>query len=423
MSLGSTLYDPVKLSIWSLAFYLAVWLFAPIAPSSEAELSIPALLYIAGSYIFFWAGAHLYRLRRAKPFVPEPPGKRMYWAICAIAFVGIALRIYDQYFVRGLELLAAGTENRETLADNRAGPLSMLGGALYPFCYIPAFIAFNGVRNRKWRRAYLLWSWPLFFYPAIEATLLLSRSQTVALVILTYVTWRHFSWRGHLIDRRSLTAVAAIAVAVITASGLIFQERLEQGGADIGLSLDVSSYARTVKPSATGTWLMEVSSGTPVEVLFTSTINIAQYVTHGLLEFCSAVDAGMEAGFSAGAQTFNPYFKAAYVVGLAERNQDLFLRNPIMVDYAGLFLTFFGPLWQDFGALGIFLMAPFGYWTSSLGARTRRGDIYATPLYLFLVMVVLSMPVGNMIVGAMGNYTINAMLAFFILGRLQRATK
>jgi hypothetical protein len=107
-----------------------------------------------------------------------------------------------------------------------------------------------------------------------------------------------------------------------------------------------------------------------------------------------------------------PYVKALSIFGaidFPDYGTDYLYFRP------GVFTTFFGPLWVDFGWWGIFVMLAFGAICKFCARQARAGTLTMMPLYSYLCVVVLFMPVVNLIVSAQGMYIINAFLLIWLL--------
>src|SRR5690606_15396239 len=112
---------------------------------------------------------------------------------------------------------------------------------------------------------------------------------------------------------------------------------------------------------------------------------------------------------------FAPYVKAAGIFfgSSALENgasQSLYPRP-------GVWTTFFGPLWVDFGWFSVPVMIVFGFFTSKVAKLARAGAVNWLPLHVYLTIVVFFMPVINFIVSAQGMYIINAFALFGIFAK------
>jgi hypothetical protein len=83
----------------------------------------------------------------------------------------------------------------------------------------------------------------------------------------------------------------------------------------------------------------------------------------------------------------------------------------------GVFTSFFGPLWMDFGWLGPLFLLFFGAFSKKISLLARSGRLEALPLHSFFMVVIFFMPVVNFMISATGMYIINALLIFFLISK------
>lgn len=143
-------------------------------------------------------------------------------------------------------------------------------------------------------------------------------------------------------------------------------------------------------------------------------VPIMQYYLHGLFEFGLLWDySNFATGHAYGAAQFFPYVKALEILGITT-----IPATSLLFPRIGVFTSFFGPLWVDFGWFGPFFMVAFGMLAKRLGKAVAANSVAAVPLYSYLVTVILLMPVGNLISSAQGVYILNAFLIFAVVTRL-----
>jgi len=119
----------VILSIWAVVFLLA-----PIQVDwTDAMGGI--VFFIVGAF-FIWLGA-LHGERVRIPKVPRsarsgPQYAKAYWLALGLGCLGLLLRIYDWFFLRGLSLTGSSFDNREALEDGSGNMFSILALVLVP---------------------------------------------------------------------------------------------------------------------------------------------------------------------------------------------------------------------------------------------------------------------------------------------------
>ena len=78
----------------------------------------------------------------------------------------------------------------------------------------------------------------------------------------------------------------------------------------------------------------------------------------------------------------------------------------------GVWQTFFGPIWADFGWLGLPFMFVFGVIAAGLARRARLGQLHVLPLHLYMSVVIVFMPVVNLLTNALGWFTVVSFILF-----------
>lgn len=415
------LYNPAGLAIAGMSFYLLLWAFAPV--HLDVTLSFGGLVFISACYAFFIAGCVLggkkrttLALYRQIPQLRGDMSAKVFWIICVIGLIGACLKVYDRYFIRGISLGAGLFEAREELNDAASGPLSVIAGLLYPFSLIPLIVDMSIYKTKRlgFRRVVAAL---LFIFPAVDALLLLSRSQMLVSGLLIYLLISHTVHGGRLIVRKMVLVAVGIFAFLVTLSGVAFATRLEGMGHDLTYSILNSGYAFTVQPSAGLLAYIQQSENYFTGALLTVT-NMSQYLLHGIPEFSLLWDRGDSQLFTWGSQFFFPYVKTLNILQVADipipDAEDIYIR-------VGVYTSFFGPLWADFGYFGLIFMLLFGFLAARASNAVINGNVYVTPLYLYMALIILMMPTVNLFIGAQGIYAINAFLVFILISKFPGA--
>lgn len=408
------LFKPAQLAGLGLIAYLAVWLIAPV--KAVQPMSVEAVAYISACYLLFFLGCYSFSAAPrmvSRASLPRRPTAWLFWLIGIIGLMGLIFRSYDKYILRGVSFGSDALEGRESLANSDAGPLSLIGGVLFPFCYIPMILYLSDKKPGKGSLLKFVFALGLFIYPALDALVLLSRSAMLVSVCYAFLAWRYFGGRGQLLTMRSAAWIIGIVLLLMLGSGWVFSQRLSEQALDFTFSILNSGYAFTVQPSD---WTLNAIQDNyfGMNWFFLVLSNICQYFLHGMLEFSYLLQHS-EYGHSWGCETLNPYFKAIKILGVNIPCPD----SESLYPRVGIFTTFFGPLWIDFGLLGLPLMYVFGIVSAYFASRARREVIFAVPLYLYFVVVILLMPVVNFVSSAQGMYVINAFLIFNFMSRIR----
>jgi hypothetical protein len=120
--------------------------------------------------------------------------------------------------------------------------------------------------------------------------------------------------------------------------------------------------------------------------------SVGQYILHGVFEFFFLVQAkSPDEGFLWGRYQFTLYDQLQRAMLGPGSVPDLEGYNPT----SGLFSTFWGPAYIDFGYLMIVYGFTFGYITGRIRRLVEHGDLFALPLYVLLILQIFLVPVVN----------------------------
>ncbi|MFG6519366.1 hypothetical protein ACGYLX_18115 [Sulfitobacter sp. 1A13496] len=407
------IYRPENVLFMGVGVYVLIYLLSPLEVLVPMEigalafiaLTVAALVVGSRSADFFRLGGTARPTSAARRLRKE---NRLFWATFWLGLAGNLLRLQDKYVLRGVGNLT-GIEARETLLETSSTNLSLIGGVLYPFGYLPIFVLLGSAMLPRHRWKLALASF-IFLIPALDSLVLFSRSFMLVSLAMVYFGTSLTLFRGRALPRQLLLPAVAGVGAVLTISVLIFLWRLDQMSFDVSDSVFMSGYAYTVAPNAAMEWL--INGGGAIGELVSSLLPIAQYYLHSIPEFQILWSMNDTQNFSNGALHLGPYVKLLAMFGLASE-PDLFELFPRV----GIFTSFWGPLWVDFGWLSLIAMFVFGFMARMIGRDARDGDLGAFPLYTYFCVILFFMPVVNFAISAQGMYVINAFALFWIATR------
>lgn len=154
--------------------------------------------------------------------------RRYFILFMAIALMGVALRFYDQLFIRSLNLTYGVTEARiEVTRDvtlglrEQGGPVAIIGAFLFAFCTIPPLLV------SKWpayfSRVARISGYGMMMFVVLDS--LLKGGITTAIFALLYVAFCRLNNDGGL---RQVPKVrfAMILLALLVLGGMFFTERI-----------------------------------------------------------------------------------------------------------------------------------------------------------------------------------------------------
>jgi oligosaccharide repeat unit polymerase len=404
------LYNPAAIALTGILAWLFFWIVTPVYATGTIDPS--ALAYIAACYVGFFLGcfAHTVSGQKSRAVPPAsswnlPFPKGMFWISVLFGLVGMGLRFYDRAVLRGADYSNA-LDLRDTLTQVAAGPVSIAGAILLPFCFIP-LVALLVSRFRPSQLGLYLISILVFFLPAIESLAQLSRSIMLTTLALGFAAVVCTRFRGSVFNRKLALVTAGGILIMLIASTFVFTNRLDLSDRTLSSSVVLSVYADNLQPTETA-WRGLVS-GSPIESTFYSTIlSNGMYYISGAFEFSTLWTRPDEQPFTYGAFNGIAYVRALQIV-LAPGSEALFDEANVVYK-VGVFQTFFGGAWVDFGYFGPVFLFLFGYVSRMTAMMARAGNVAILPIYLYLAIVIFFMPVTNFINGGLGNYIIASFL-------------
>lgn len=411
-------YSPTKLAIGGIVAWFVIWLLTPV--DVVGHVAPGALAYAAVCYIFFALGTAVADLNRpaqsplgtAQPW-QNPLQTRLFVGSIAIGLFGMGMRLFDRLYLRGAQYGGSAFDFRDTLANTAVTPVGALASALFPFCLLPLILLFaskDGMR-RPWL---LLVAVVIFVLPMTESLFQLSRSFLIMTLGLAFSAMVITRYNGNPFNRKLLLLTLAGLVALAVISTAIFSARLEAGAARLNDSVFDSVYAEFLQPNDAAREAINSGSDTAAFTYNTILPN-GMYYLSGVYEMSVLWDRPDGQQFSYGQLLFLPFVRGAALLIDPTLLTGVDIQRYVYRD--GVFQTFFGPLWIDFGWIGPLFMSLFGFVAQRLAAATRRGSVGKLPIYAFLAVVIFFMPVVNLLVNGLGMFCVIALALFAIYVR------
>lgn len=401
--------------IWALFIYGVGLFLAPLVPNfAVAESSawlwaISATMSVAGlmlAYVIARSGA---KAGPALTFSIAQASLRANW----IAAFGLLCTVVDRYAIRGVNFDFDFFAARDALENTQTSPIGLIGavaGALSCFALslsVARTLAEGQLRTKDWIASSVIF----MTYVGISMGIG-SRSTLLVSVISTMfsIVWLRRAYGRPMYLRYWAVGFATLA-GVATISAVVMLERLGQMGLDPFLSIELSGYAYTVRPSEGAmVWLSAQGEAAPVWV---AGFSLLQYVFHGFYEFCLLSQEALSR-HTDGAVTFWLPLKLMGLLGLGGSPVDL---ETISGWRVGIFTSFLGPLYLDFGGwlpLASFLL----FFTLGMPAARLRRDRLAMLSYgSVLCALCVLFPIVNLLDSAAGAYPLVASLLLPWLGR------
>ncbi|WP_139181002.1 hypothetical protein [Winogradskyella thalassocola] len=172
--------------------------------------------------------------------------------------------------------------------------------------------------------------------------------------------------------------------------------------------LTKANYNFTIEPT-TATKESIINSDSKIyQSSYLGTINFVQYYLHGMYEFGYLYN-NYSSDHHYGAYTFNIFAKFLNIILGTEIDLEKIQASP---PRTGVYTTFFGPIFIDFGWFSLVFMFFFGVFQKSIYNHVLRGRIQYVPLLFYFLIINFFFPVINFVNGAQGLYTMSAFILF-----------
>ena len=172
-----------------------------------------------------------------------------------------------------------------------------------------------------------------------------------------------------------------------------------------------SNYNFTITPkNSTKSKIIHTNNKT-LQASRLTAINFAQYYLHGVYEF-GYLYRNYDKNYHYGAYTFNIVAKFINIIFRTNINLNKIKDAP---PRTGVYTTFFGPVFIDFGWVSLIFMFFFGAIQKTIYNKCLEGRFQFLPLLFYFLIINFFMPVFNFINGAQGLYIIVTFILFAII--------
>ena len=401
---------PALAVLAGLGLWFVMYVLAPVVPRWPQEF-YPIGLFILCTFGLL-AGLAIPEIMKVEfpPAVVDPEVFRSYFRLIFIlATIGLVAKLSDVFLIRGMSVSASAAERDLTMRIAESGPLSIVAAVLLPLGQATLLLAAIGKKLGILPRigaGVLLVS---LLNPLVAAAfgsrsslfLLAVEALAAGLLLVPRITARHVVWTG------------AVAVILLVSSSLIFASRMEFLGMDYRMSARYSVYTITVPANADYLDLLDSAHGS-IGPLLASAVSLLQYFIHGVFEFFYLVELKSD-NFTYGDTIFFFVSKmTSYLTGGATALSTLEIdaRNP----RGGTFQSFFGPAYVDFGQFVVLFCLVFGVFVGLVRRAVVSGNVYAFPLYIFLLMNLLIIPCVSGLLMYAGSISLMVYIGLWPLG-------
>jgi hypothetical protein len=400
--------SPTRIALLGIATYLVLFIVAPV--HVVITQSLLPYLYIALCYGAFFAGCFLARSqgRALAHKFSDDQLRTIHRVTTIVASIGALLKLTDLFIVRGVSLGGTFLDRRNEMDTVGANPVSIVCAVLLPACLLVPF-TWQLLRERKLTTlTQTILTHALLSVPVLGAVMITGgRSQ---LVIYAVVYMIYSIYLGRMRFRpKVLLGVVAGGLVLMVISIAIFNSRLESLHMKPLTSIYSSGYAYTLQPQDWIAGVVDRNQGIIGNFAFALLVT-CQYYLHGVFEFVFQMQ-NAPAEHIWGAASFNAYYKfLAYFMGWPSPD-DLWFAVTVR---RGIYTTFFGPVFSDFGWFGLPYLLAFGVLAQRLWETARFGRFAALPLYAYVMYLIFLFPVTNGVTGNQGLYTLTAFAGFLL---------
>jgi len=323
-----------------------------------------------------------------------------------IALIGCVCILLDRLYLRDLSFADSFLENRELLNDSATSGLGLIGNFLSGMAVFSLGLMFLGKAisdDVTFRRKLFCYIISLLFI--FSHLMIGSRSGFIMLILVTFffLLWSRYIKRMPLISS-NLAYLLLIGFGLIILLGEIFLMRIKDMGLTPIDSLLYSGYGYTVQPSES--FLLFMDQLDSMQNLWFSLTSTFMYVYHGMYEFFILVD-GFEGDYAYGRVSFWFPLKILDFIGVDVGSFDIESLDGVRV---GLFTTFLGPLYIDFGVFMPLVVFVLFFFLGLIAMKVRNTNLVWLPFSAVLAVVLAMFPIFNLLTSASGIYPLIASL-------------
>lgn len=397
--------NPIKIILWAFVVWSILFFTAPLV--INIVINTDAYILIFFNVLAFILGSLFYRSRTKGIIIPRSNKhiRKLFMIVFYLAVLGLTAKFIDRFIIRGISIEADFFSNRETMEQEGGNALAILSAILTPMGLIPLFFMWK--YKLRFNKLFKIIVFILFFAQLFDAFLLGSRSIMFVLFILIGLYLFYFKKLKLTVKKTTLLIMAFLSFMLLM--NYIFLERTRAFAGDKAyeIALNQSNFNYTL--TSNQEFKQEFRKMNPVYQTFAfAYITTVQYFTHGMIEF-SYLYGNFNQNHSLGGYTFAVYdrFLSKITGGNfdAKKVQELAPRQ-------GVYTTFFGPLFIDFGWVSILFMLFFGKIVRSIYEKARKGSDWAIVMYFYFFIVLMFSPVFNFINGAGGIFILTSIIVF-----------
>ena len=404
-----TKINPKRTVLYAFGVWSFFFVTAPLVV--QIEVNYTAYLLILLSLLSFFLGGIFTRSKSIRiKTVPISQIKvyHLFKLILVLAIFGLLLKTIDRFFVRGITIESDYFANRDIMEKGGGNPIAILAAFFVPFGLIPLFIFWK--YKLKINLLVKILVYLVFFGHFFDALLIGSRSSIFVTVV--FFTLFVFFFKKFVLTIRKTLILITISLSFLFLMNYIFLERTKLFAGDKAIEVVLSQSNFNYTLTSNKNFKENFNSLNPfLQTTAFTYITTIQYFTHGMIEFSYLYD-NFTKNHALGQYTFDVYFRfLSKFTGETLNKEELENLPP----RDGVYTTFFGPVFIDFGWFTILFMFFFGRFTYIIFEKAKQGSDWSTLMYFFLFIILMFSPVFNFINGAGGIFIFTNILLFHII--------
>ncbi|MDG5800523.1 O-antigen ligase [Marinilabiliaceae bacterium ANBcel2] len=400
VSVELNIYHPAAILVAGHIFYLLLFIAAPlnvvVPPSWESLYVYFAASFLLFTFLSFTVKLPLVRKVNFKISYDKRVVNRILWVAIFIISVGVLFRLVDRFVYRDLSLLMSSYERKELIESSDSSVFSIISAFVFPAgLFIYPLCRILQPDSRLLKYSALL----LFIYPSFDVILTGNRGVMVMTLALYFMIMLVFNEFNH--NRKKIIFFGLVFITAFSLSLYVIVNRITSFGFDPGYSANYSGYAYTAKPNEQASKALK--SDDFMGVMTFGYVNFCQYYLHGVLEWGYLYDkfeAGNHQNGRASFAVVHKFYET--IVGVSSNDDEVRRAFP----RSGVYTTFLGPFFVDFGYGMFLLIIVLGVIIRALWRALIKGAIIVFPIYLYFCGVLFFYPVVNFIRNALGLYII-----------------
>tara|TARA_B110000879_G_C11177507_1_gene516763 strand:- start:1014 stop:2300 length:1287 start_codon:yes stop_codon:yes gene_type:complete len=410
MLLQSTKNKPIIFFLLTMAAYFFLLLISPLTVNVERSpvailifftslLIIPPSIILGSRIISYLPKKQVNK----KSVLIRSYGDRVSFAVISLNFwggIGLLFVSIDRFIIRGMPLGLELFSARDILETTDTSSFGLIGQILSALTIFSAGYLLIERRVKSVSYFKILITYSLAIVYLLLSIMLGSRSgllNFILIVVFMILFDRYVNDPKYKMPFILFAKIFFLGITFILSMATIFLWRLGEMEVDVSMSIFNSGYAYTVTPSEN---ILDLTSSGIFGDLFLAIISLIQYAIHGFYEFQLLVE-NFNGDHTYGQQLLWFPLKVYNVLGGSFSITDL---NYVRGVRNGIFSSFFGPIFIDFGiftplataCIFFILSIPFGLMSTK--------KIWTISYASLICCLIICLPVWNSIMSAAWIY-------------------